>query len=281
MRCVATWSFEPWLQNKGSVWKDTKAFLTCAKIAIEQIHDLYDKPVIYTDRLGVEVFTELTSKCTPIDTYTNVFDGVPLNLWAYPKLLTYNQQETSFFHFDLDFLLLHPIPPSYWKADIVIQNYEDLKPQHMREYYNLDQYGDQYHLPNVLRKNDLELIPAVNMGFVYFRDPVLAKFYSDLAIEFITENRSILQTDKAVHMCVIEQQILGNIIHDMRLKTMELINWKEPDDAWSQNFAHIFGKEKLTDHWSNVLNLAKQTGNMSNVDYIASMLDDRKSYEIN
>lgn len=244
MNCIATWTFSPWLKDRGSIWQDTTDMLACSVASIESFNKIYGRPTLYTDTLGRNVFSQLTKNCDFIVDYDGIDNLVPNSLWAYSKILTYSKQLEPYLHFDLDFIIHKDFELSNF--DIAFQSFEHISGQ-LEKIYNLGQVYKHYKLPSVFPRDKKELnsILCPNLGFLYMNDMKLNREYTDTAIKLVESNREVFKTDKKLHICSVEQQTLGAVLQQYKkLKTKVLLANHNTDYPFNDNFIHFIGPWK-------------------------------------
>lgn len=259
MKTLATWAFEPWLNNQGSHgWHSTAEQLACACASIAAINQHYSRPTIYTDTLGKEILSSITDLADFVVVYDDLYKRIPTNLWAYAKILTYADQNKPYLHFDLDFIVRKPI--SIDDCDVMCQVLETMispdNKQTLHKFYNLAalQYLD---LPEVLRKQpqDFDKIASPNLGIFYCGDMALNKQYTDTAQHYVEKN---LNHAKVLQMTSVEQQTLGLLLdqHNSKVKTLMNSHWTQY--PFSDSFVHFIGAWKQR-RYPGVINLQDST----------------------
>jgi len=288
MRCVATWSFEPWLKSGRDTkqdWHSTSEMLCCAIASINSFERLYSRPVIYTDSLGKEILSELTDKCDFEVVYDNLYDKLPVSLWAYSKVLTYQQQDKPYVHFDLDFIINNKLDILN-DTNVAFQVFEQMVHPDTQErtldlVYNLGIHNKHYLLPPILQKSSktLDHIKYPNLGIFYINDMGLNKEYTDLATNLVNDNLPLFYTDKRLHICVVEQQTLGILLHEHpEVKVKTLLNNHYTDYPFSDDFVHFIGNWKQHNYPGVIRLQDKHYGHFRSkkVDEISVKLDEIK-----
>lgn len=240
MKPVATWSFDPWFQK--TYWKDTQLMVASMRASILSINEFFSKPKIYTDTLTKDVIDHLELNCDVVVAYDNIYqkDNVDLKFWMYTKLLTYQQQKESYFHFDFDFIVHKKIDESYFDTDLSFQ--------HLEEYPNgqvyLQHTDYEIFLPEIFYRYDLTKVLYPNLGFLYFRDMNLNQEYCNLAIEMVKRNSTYkFELPKNLFVnCIVEQQLLGLMIKERSKNYKTFINHR--DKSINENFHHYFNNLK-------------------------------------
>lgn len=250
MRCVASWSFQPFFTDNGSRhWSQVRYLLASTIVSIEQVAKIYTRPVVYTDARGKEIFSALTDKADFIDVYSNVFDTVPPNVWSYCKLLTYADQTQPYFHFDLDFICLKHFGEKF-NCDIMFQKYEnildtDCPGANPTEFYNVEKVGHLYQLPDIFKRPDVNSIYAANLGCLFMNNMALNKEYADIAINLVQRNLDVLRSEHKLNICEIEQHTLGLLLHDrkdLKINTLTKTSWH--NTSYNEYFIHFIGRSK-------------------------------------
>jgi hypothetical protein len=288
MKCVATWSFEPWLNSSRDSkqdWHSTSEMLSCFVASIESFNKFYSRPTIYTDSLGQQVLSQLTDKCDFVVAYDNLYDTIPSCLWAYSKILTYQKQNEPYVHFDLDFII-HSKLDVLEDTDVAFQVFEEMidpktNDRTLRNVYNLGEHSKHYKLPNILCKSQQELdkIKCPNLGIFYIKDMELNREYTDLATRLVMDNIELFNTNKRLNICSVEQQTLGILLHEHPEVTVKtLLNNHWTDYPFTDSFVHFVGNWKQH-NFPGVIELQnKYYGHVrsSKVDQIALKLDEIK-----
>lgn len=242
MKCIATWSFSPWLNDKGSsVWHSTVDMLACSVASIESFNKIYGRPTLYTDTLGRNVFSQLTNNCDFVVEYDGIDRLVPNTLWAYSKILTYSKQYDPYLHFDLDFIVHKDL--ELIDCDIAFQSFEHIGGS-LERVYNLGRLYQHYKLPSIFPRTERELdsILCPNLGFLYMNDMKLNREYTDTAIKLVENNRELFKTDKKLHICSVEQQTLGCVLkYYKKIKSKVLLNNHKTDYPFNDYFTHFIG----------------------------------------
>lgn len=260
MKCIATWSFTPWLNSVGSgPWVQTEDMIACAVASIEAVHDIYSKPVIYTDTLGKEILSNLTNKADFINVYDDVYKNLTTSLWAYPKILTYADQTDTYFHFDLDFICKRHFG-SKFDCDVLFQVYENIgrmydENKQIEEIYNLNVVGHLYKLPDIFHQPDANRLPVANLGCLYMNNKDFNKVYTDTVLKLINDNLEVFNTRPALNICVVEQQTFSLLLHqrpDLKSNTIMSNAWGEY--PFNDDFIHFLGPWKKKD-WTGVVEL--------------------------
>lgn len=262
VRPIATWSFEPWLKRKGGNWERTEYMLAVAKASLEYVRQHYGNPTIYTDILGVSVFEKIAPFANCIPVYDNVFHKVKPHLWAYAKLVTYSLQKEPYLHFDLDFWFRKPITEQQLSCDVLVHGIEILDgydPYNFNQAYNLPIVGHLYDLPDIFKCDNPNSIPAVNTGCLLMNNMELHRIYVDNVIDLISRNEELLNSNKALDICVLEQHTLGMILHrnpQWKCNTMFETGWDVP--PVTDQAVHFVGPNYKTSKHASVVEFCKQ-----------------------
>ena len=212
MKLIATWSFEPFLSGNGFPWLKTEHFLTTVKRSIDLAAEHYSKPTIYTDSLGCEVFSQLTTNANYVNVYDGIFEKHSLDhrIWILPKLLTYKEQTEPYLHFDLDFLFLKKLDEKYLETGVLVHNLEYTDHPQMKEWYFFEDIRSQYILPEEYSNPNIDTIGIPNLGVLYLEDMAFNQEYVNAALDIIENNKQLLNTaEKHLQVINIEQRLLG------------------------------------------------------------------------
>lgn len=243
MKPIATWSFSPWLHGKGSsVWHTTVDMLSCAVASIESFNKIYGRPTLYTDTLGRNVFSQLTSNCDFVVEYDGIDNLVPPTLWAYSKVLTYSVQRDPYIHFDLDFIVHKQLP--FIDCDIGFQSMEHIVKGNLTNIYNLGRVFEHYKLPSIFprTRKELDNVHCPNLGVLYMNNMKLNREYTETAMKLVELNKDVLKTEHKLHICSVEQQTLGVVLQQHRKTVVKtLLNNHMTDYPFNDNFVHFIG----------------------------------------
>jgi hypothetical protein len=282
MKCVATWSFTPFLESRGSgPWDFTHDMLACSVASIEAIYNIYGKPIIYTDTMGKEILSDLTDKATYINVYDGIYNNLSTNLWAYPKLLTYADQIDTYFHFDLDFIVKKDFG-SKFNCDVLFQVLEPIgrmfdEKRNIHNIYNVSKVGHLYKLPEIFNKPNRDRISVANLGCLYMNNMKLNRIYTDTALKIVSDNIDVFNTQPPLHICVVEQQTLSLVMDDMPELTFNTIMSNEWGEyPFNDYFVHFIGPWKKKEYPGVIGLQDTHYGPLINdkVKYYAKMLDD-------
>lgn len=249
MKPIATWSFEPWFRK--SRWNRTDLMVASMRASILSINEFFGKPTVYADTLTKDVINYLGLNCDVIVSYDNIYekDGINKEFWMYTKLLTYQQQKESFFHFDFDFILLNSLPKHFFDADLGFQHME----KHSSGITYLSDTNHQIYLPDIFYRHNLEESSYPNLGFVYFKDMNLNQEFCRIAIECVKKNSvdGVVIPQKPLSInCILEQQLLGLLIKEKKSKYKAFVEGQIHtstacyDSLFNDHFNHYIGKYK-------------------------------------
>jgi hypothetical protein len=249
MKPIATWSFEPWFRK--SRWNRTDLMVASMRASILNIDEFFGKPTVYADTLTRDVIDYLGLNCDVVVGYDNIYekDGIDKEFWMYTKLLTYQQQKESFFHFDFDFILFRALPEDFFDGDLGFQHIE--KQSDGITYLSNTDY--QIYLPDIFYRYDLEEVSYPNLGFLYFKDMNFNEEYCRIAIETVKKNSSenVIIPQKPLSInCIIEQQLLGLLIKEKKVNYKVFVEGESftsrPNyqSLYNECFHHYVGKHK-------------------------------------
>lgn len=242
MKVVATWCSQPWLAGYGGKWVDQVYMFAAAKAAIHYAHKHFGRPLIYTDTLGKKILSSITDLADYEVCYDKLHTKTHRSLWAYAKILTYEAQKQPYLHFDLDFLFLEHPDPKMFMCDAMFQNIEALSAKEYDIYYGAKKYMNTFKFPDVFNVPRLESVPTPNMGCVYIRDMDLNREYTSTVKQFVEDNKEMWSLPVRPHMCIVEQQIMGLVMHRRQTRFETLL----PIGAtpFTENVVHFMGAAK-------------------------------------
>jgi hypothetical protein len=243
MRPIATFCFQPFLNNTGSKWASTEHFLACAKASIEMANVHLGRPTIYTDSLGKKILPLLSPKADYIVVYDDLHKEYPLCLWALSKIFTYQQQKEPYIHFDLDLLFLSKLSKELLDCDLLVQVKENIleKNEFIKLSYQLPKIGHLLNLPPMFQRDNINSVAPLNCGILFMNNMDLNKVYTDTALDLVNRNLEVIKSGVDIGMCVIEQHTLGLLIEDMphiKCNTM-LAHWNM--SPYNKFFVHFGG----------------------------------------
>lgn len=92
--------------------------------SVLKLREFYKELELYTDFEGKNILIDLLQlPYSKVYTDYEYIDVNP-NLWAYPKILTYNRQEKPFIHIDGDIFIWKKFDKALEGADLIAQNLE-------------------------------------------------------------------------------------------------------------------------------------------------------------
>lgn len=252
MNCLATWSFDPWLRSKSSIWATTEEMLAVAWASLHYSCQYVSKPRVYTDTLGQYVLSQLTDQAEYVRVLDGFYDAWHPDYFAMAKLATMADQKQPYCHTDLDWIWHQPPRPS--QADLVVHGWErlDTEAYHalgLDQLYNLDQWVDRLELPSGVCWHGPNTRPAVNMGCVIMLNLELNREYIELVDQIIEHNPQAFLGHNKLGMCSLEQHVMGLLCHD-RGYDVDVIfrgDYREfPTNAWATHFVGDLKSNRLT-----------------------------------
>lgn len=262
MKPIATWSFKPWLTREGTWWERTEYMLAVARAAICYADQHFGRPTIYTDKLGQEIFSQLTNRADIEVVHEDTFDYIHPRLWGLAKIKTYAMQKEPFIHFDLDFWFKQPLTADQWNCDLLCHGIEVLNAHNVdpsiTRHYNMWKVGDQYDLPEVFKYEDPLSIPAYNMGCAMFRNMELHRLYIDNVLDLIERNKRLFRYGPILSICEVEQHTIGMILdrhRHFKVKTIFKPGWENP--PINDQAVHFVGTAYKTNMFPQVVQFCR------------------------
>ena len=83
---------------------------------------------------------------------------------------------------------------------------------------------------------------GVNQGIYYARNMEFNKRYTDMSLRLVEDHLPLFGTDKGLDMCVVEQHVLGLLIHatpSLKVNTIRPTGWEH--DMWDEYYMHFVG----------------------------------------
>lgn len=223
---IATWSFAPMLKGArlGSLPSkyDLLCFLYLTEKCVESSKFL-GEITIYTDSIGEALFTAMGIR--NINCYDGIYNEITEDLWAYPKILTYEQQSKPYIHIDLDFVFKRSIEIP--KCDLFVQCKDTYEHTFVR---NLSKAGIEY--PNYMN----ELIEnSWTVGILGMFDMGLNREYSKESRKWFEENNNTRSNwqDVTATNTILEQQLLAHLAKDYNIGTLT-----DKEEFYNEDFRH-------------------------------------------
>lgn len=243
--------------------------LASALATTQRVSKFYERPTLYTDDMGAEVFEYLGIDADIQVTHNEIFDTVPESIWAYPKLVTYSMQTEPYLHYDLDFIIKKPFPRKWFNADVGVQWFEDATADidSMKYVYNFNKYHHHYRNADELLY-DPNHARAFCTGVLYMNNMELNKEYCDTVLKFIADNIDVFNTENELHSCVLEQQVLSDKVDKYSMRATALKEWVPRAVPETKHFVHFMGStwKKSTDY---------EYVNNARIKYFGSFIDDK------
>jgi hypothetical protein len=224
---------------------------------------------------GIDLISQLD---LPITSYSNKLEEmktVPLEFWAYGKLLAYCEQKQPFVHIDNDVFLFDPLANRILNADLCFQSHEPFKEKGYH-YYNMLKkcWGRAPVKPKAILENPVDDF-AYNCGICGGNDLSIFEEWRQCSAEYIfaPENQKLFFEEERkllIHQNLFhEQYFLACLIkkHDMRDR-VQVINKdavKARKDA-KHRYTHLWGTTK------------KDRGYMASV-WLCLYQEDRKLFD--
>lgn len=185
--CQTLWTSGKDLLKHNFGWLTPQHHIMGWALSLLRLRRFYSTVNLHTDSAGVALFKDKLNL-----PYTQFFDDYSKltcqpNLWALPKLLSYEKQKAPFLHVDGDIFIWHPLEKQLLSSNLIAQNLEN-----GTIYYKklLLPFADQLdYIPNFLKKNLLSHnMRSYNLGIVGGHDTNFFKRYVTAAKEFIDRN---------------------------------------------------------------------------------------------
>lgn len=164
--------------------------------------------IFYGNETIVHLFKDLFK--LPYDEYRIIECTGEYAKWFYcwPKIVTYQEQNTPFIHIDTDVFMWKPMPHRLLQAPLVAQHLERDSNFYMDVYRQIG--IDRVQLPGYLEAcNDGKYINSYNAGLLGGNDITFFKRYLKEILDFVNSNRNcFLQSDRRFLYNVVFEQWL-------------------------------------------------------------------------
>ena len=122
--CQTLWCGKKKLMSDSFGWISPQHHLISWCYSALKIREFYEDLELYTDTEGKRILIELL-QLPYSKAYTDYeYLDIDSNLWAYPKVLTYNKQEKPFIHIDGDIFIWKKFDETLEESDLIAQNLE-------------------------------------------------------------------------------------------------------------------------------------------------------------
>ena len=246
-----------WATNKAEQlnqgFATVRDLALCLGLSIEKIkaQPNISKVVLVTNTKGKKLLIDQFS--LPFDEVQNILDhldNLDPNLWAYPKICAYANQNEPFIHLDNDVILFDELPTEILAAPLSFQNREDLA-----TYSGYDVHKKELLNAGVLPKTIADHSPgwAFNCGIVAANDLSIIAEWKRTVDEFLFSPGSAnywkgrgKKNHSQNHM--FEQYFISSIIGrlgiqnqiGLLLKNFETEDWDRP----TFRMVHLWGTSK-------------------------------------
>jgi hypothetical protein len=197
---------------------------------------------LYADKIGYDYYDslellDLWDGGTNITALENIPDTINQEIfWAAAKLFALQHEETPVAMIDTDLIVWPEVLSDLKDKQFAVIHREELHgcyPPHytlkIRKDYQFDPHWDWSVLP-------------CNMAFAYFSDPGFKKYYTDCAIDFMTDNNEYAM-EMVSQMVFAEQRIVAICAAKMGIPIYHFL-----DDPFQRNnkyFSHIWGAKDI------------------------------------
>jgi hypothetical protein len=197
-----------------------KNFILQALSAIS-ISNFYETHLI-TDTYGAKIVKEMGLPYAKITTDLDCLKELPINFWAYPKFITYQQylNDVNFIHFDNDVV----INKNFEFDCCIVQNNEKIKHQYLLDIqkYELDSRCKKLGVKLEIPLDEIKNI--YNVGILGFKDKLMLNHYINFNMQLYGDYYDVLKEQDFHTMKLFfiyaEQMILDKITGSSCLKTV-------------------------------------------------------------
>lgn len=129
MNAVFSFWSKPYLKT-GKVHSDidNPVFIFSWIYSVNLAKKIFPKVILYTDDFGFQFLCKkLNLKFDEVNLSLNDLDAIPIYLWAYGKIITYQDQKEPFLHIDYDVFLSKPLADKFSKSDFIVESVETFK----------------------------------------------------------------------------------------------------------------------------------------------------------
>ena len=122
--CQTLWTGDKYLLEDNFGWLSAQHHIMGWALSSLKLRSFYKTLNLYSDKNGIDLLVGYLGL-----PYTDVFDdysslNCPQQLWALPKLLTYEKQKSPFLHVDGDVFIWEPFQERLMSAALIAQNLE-------------------------------------------------------------------------------------------------------------------------------------------------------------
>ena len=241
--CQTLWSAKKNLLEENFGWYTPQHHLMGWALSALKLSQHYDTVRLYTDNAGKEMLVDRMG--IP---YTDVFTdydnlNCPPELWAFPKLLTYERQDRPFLHVDGDVMVWKPFSNDFLTEELLAQNLER-GTQHYKGLFE-PIINELAYMPPCLERNlNFDDMRAYNAGIIGGSDVSFFKKYVSLAKRFIEANSN--RKVNIAFNAMFEQLLFFSMAENEKKKVACLFDQIIDDNGYSNEvFANFTKVEKL------------------------------------
>lgn len=259
MRIVQTlWSGEKNLLQDNFGWLAAEYHIIAWSLSCLRLREHYDSVTLYADSHTKHIFQRLELPYTEIHAVYDNLDIAHSNLWAFPKILTYEAQSEPFLHVDGDVFVNRKFPKRLLEADLIAQNEES-----PTLYYNkiMDQLLHSLDfIPHQLRyaiRN--ETVKSFNAGIMGGNDLPFFKTFSQSVKRFLKLNENSFKTSvPSANINLLFEQLLfaelvcqekkhvecyyPELVEDNRYSSHRFCNFDQTNKY--SDYIHLIGSKK-------------------------------------
>lgn len=225
-------------------WDDVEVFLCAVRAAVLSVNQVIgERPTIYTDSIGKQVFSELNMECDIVVIHDGLYqDGDPDD-FAISKLYTYQHLAVPFVHFDLDIIFETDFSDLFVNTDLDVFGFcsesvteSNRLIDHEGDFlYLSEEAKNQWRPVGPFYNRNQDDVHALNCCVIYFNNQQFLDKYIDSSLACYTNNSHIPRSVRSNWDVVAEQQLLTNLLLDHNVKWGQLVN------HWPVLFADIEG----------------------------------------
>lgn len=237
--CQTLWTNGKNLLKDDFGWLTPQHHIMSWALSFLKLNNFYSIVNLHSDSTGIALIKDKLGL-----PYTNFFDDYSnitcqSNLWALPKLLTYEKQEKPFLHVDGDVFIWQPVKKELLSSKLIAQNLEKGTLYYKRL---LTPFAEQLkYIPGFLKRNLLSHdMLSYNMGIVGGYDVEFFKRYVAIAKDFIDKNdETILNSNFNI---LFEQLLFYSITLNEKKTVTCLFNKVLDDNGYIKNEIASFPK---------------------------------------
>jgi len=201
-------------------------FLNSWILSVNLAKQFFPKVILYTDNFGFDMLVNnLGLQFDEVNLCLNDLDNIPSYLWAYGKIITYQDQKEPFIHIDYDAFLFDQLPQKFLSSDIFVESFESFANYHFYQPHLRNLFREGYSNPFVYPSDKINY--AYNCGIFGGNDLDFIKFYTFQALQvadFMKDNNFHKMIYPDYLSIIFEQSALAYCLDFWKLKPNLLID---------------------------------------------------------